>query len=79
MKKEHQVTYKDSFNPFPNKPWFFCVCSTSLLKTQWEKEKWLGTSNFSFTHSVFYPFGELSGIFIKFKIVVYRLFQFQPV
>ena len=27
-------------------------------------------SNFSFTHSVFYPFRELSAIFIKFKIVV---------
>ena len=21
-----------SVNPFPNKPWFLCVCSTSLLK-----------------------------------------------
>ena len=21
------------FNPFPNKPWFLCVCTTSLLKT----------------------------------------------
>ena len=42
-------------NPFPNKPWFLRVCSTSLLKTQWEKEKLLVTSNFSFSHSVFYP------------------------
>ena len=37
-------------NPFPNKPWFLCVCSTSLLKTLWEKEKLLVTSNFSFSH-----------------------------
>ena len=37
------------------------------------------TSNFSFTHGVFYPFRELSDIFIKFKIVVCRLFQFGPV
>ena len=44
------------FNPFPNKPWFLRVCSTSLLKTLWEKEKLLVTSNFSFSHSVFYPF-----------------------
>ena len=43
-------------NPFPNKPWFLRVCSTSLLKTLWEKEKLLVTSNFSFSHSVFYPF-----------------------
>ena len=44
-------------NPFPNKPWFLRVCSTSLAKTLWEKEKLLVTSNFSFSHSVFYPFG----------------------
>ena len=44
------------FNPFPNKPWFLCVWSTSLLKTLWENEKLLITSNFSFFHSVFYPF-----------------------
>ena len=25
--------YKQYLNPFPNKPWFLCVCSTSLLKT----------------------------------------------
>ena len=41
-------------NPFTNKPWFLRVCSTSLLKTVWEKEKRLVTSNFSFSHSVFY-------------------------
>ena len=39
-------------NPFPNKPWFLHVCSTSLLKTLWEKEKLLVISNFSFSHSV---------------------------
>ena len=65
-----------SFNPFPKKPWFARVCNTSLLKTSWEKEKLLVTSNFSFFHSVFYPFGELSAIFIKFEVVVCKLFQF---
>ena len=41
--------------PFPNKPWFLRVCSTSLfIKTLWEKEKLLVTSNFSFSHSVFF-------------------------
>ena len=29
-----------------------------------------------FPHSVFYPFGELSAILIKFEIVVCKLFQF---
>ena len=62
-------------NPFPNKPWFLRVCSTCLLKTLWEKEKLLVTSNFSFTHSAFYPFSELFAIFIKLEIVVCRLFQ----
>ena len=37
-------------------PGFLPVCSTSLLKTLWEKEKLLMTSSFSFSHSVFYPF-----------------------
>ena len=45
-----------SVNPFPNKPLFLRVCSTSLLKTLWEKEKLLIMSNFSFLHDVFYPF-----------------------
>ena len=41
--------------PFPDKPWFLRVCSTSLLKTLWKKEKSIETSNFSFFHIVFYP------------------------
>ena len=65
-----------AFNPFPNKPWFLRVCSLSLLKTLWEKEKLLITSNFSFSHSVFYPFGELTTIFITFEIVICKLFEF---
>ena len=64
------------FNPFSNKPWFLHICSTSLLKTLWEKEKLLITSNFSFSHRVFYLFGELFAIFIKFDIVVRKLFLF---
>ena len=45
----------------------------------WEKEKLLVTSNFSFSHSVFYMFGELSAIFVKFEIVVCKFFQFGTV
>ena len=44
-----------SINCFPNKPWVLCVCSICLLKTLWEKEKLLVTSNFSFSHC-FLPF-----------------------
>ena len=65
-----------SFDPFPNKPWFLRVCSTSLLKTLRETEKLLVTSNFSFSHSVFYVFGELFAIFNKSEVVVCELFQF---
>ena len=55
------------------------VGCTSLLKTLWEEEKLLVASNFSFSRSVFYQFEELSAIFIRFKIVVCTLFQFQRV
>ena len=65
-------------NPFPQNDTFWRHWEASLLKTLWEKEKLLVTSNFSFTPSVFYPFRELSAIF-KFKIVVCTLFQFGPV
>ena len=55
----------------------FYVCAVQVfLKTLREKEKLLVTSNFSFSHSVFYPSGELSAIFVKFKIVVCKFFQF---
>ena len=70
------IYMEERVNPFPNKPWFLRVCSTSLLKTLWEKEKLLVTSNFSFSSSVFYPIFELSTIFIKFKIVVCKPFEF---
>ena len=53
-----------SVNPFSNKPWFLRICSVSLMKTLMEKEKLLVTSNFSFSHSVFYQFGVLSAIFV---------------
>ena len=61
---------------FPNNPWCLRVCSTGLLKTPWEKDKLLVTNNVSFSPSFFYAFGKLSDIFIKFNIVVCKLFQF---
>ena len=50
--------------------------STILLKTMWEKEKLLVTSNFPFSYSVFFHLGELSAISIKFKSVICKLSQF---
>ena len=60
-----------TFNTFQNKPLFLLVCSISLLKTLWEKEKLLVKNNFFLSNSVFpfYPFGKLSAISTKFKIV----------
>ena len=63
----------------PNKPWILRVWRRSFLKTLLEKEKLLLTSNFSFSHSVLYPFRELFAIFIKFEIVVCKVFQFGSV
>ena len=68
--------FQDLFNSFSNKPRFLRVCSTSLLKTLWEKEKLLVTNIFSFSHSVFYLFRELSTILIKLKVIECKLFQF---
>ena len=63
-------------NPFPNKPLFFTCLQNKSFRPMWEKEKLLVMSNFSFSHSVFYLFGELSAIIIEFRIVICKLFQF---
>ena len=44
------------------------------MKTLREKEKLLVMNNFSFSHSVFSLFGELSAIFNKFESVICELF-----
>ena len=54
----------------------FYVCAVEVFWKHWEKEKLLVSSNFSFSHSVFYPFEELYAIFIKIEIVVCKLCQF---
>ena len=66
---------KKKIDPFPHNDTFWRPWETSLLKTLWEKKKLLILSNFSFSHSVFYLFGLLSSIFVKFEIVVCKLFQ----
>ena len=52
------------------------VCSTSLMKIQWEKEKLLVTSNLSFSHSVFYHFGEFEKLFLNFTVALTDLYIF---
>ena len=70
------------FQPFKKekKKNLVITCSAvSVLWKLWEKKKLLVTSNFSFFHSVFYPFGNPSAIFIIFEVVVTKLFQFGKV
>ena len=50
------------FTPFSNKPWFLV---SEVFWKHWEKQKLLVTSNFSFSHNVFYLLGKAK-IFIKF-------------
>ena len=64
----HPIVSHHEFNPFPNKPWFLRVCTSSPLKTLWEKEKLLVTSNFSFSYSALYHCREHSAFFIKYKL-----------
>ena len=75
----HPYPHRPHTHPHPphkKETWVLRVCSTSLLKTLWKKEKLFFTSNFSFSQSVFYPFAEVSATVIKFKIVVCKLVQF---
>ena len=62
---------------FPKQALGFPCLQYKSLKTLWEKEKLLVTSNFSFSHSVFYPLGKRPTIWIKVEIVVCKLFQFK--
>ena len=57
----------------------FYMSEVQVFWKHWEKEKLLITSNFSFSHGVFYPVGELSAIFIKSEIVVCQFFEFRRV
>ena len=61
---------------YQTSPYFYMSAVMSILKTLCEKEKLLVMSNFSFSQSVFYPSVELWSIFIKFEIVVSKLYEF---
>ena len=72
-----RLKFCQSVNPFPNKLWFLRVCGRSLLKTLWEKEKLLVMSNFSFSHSVFYPFGNFVPFSSNLKLSSAKSFGFE--
>ena len=52
-----------------------CVCCTSLLKTLWKKGEIARNEQFLLFQQCFLTFWE-TAIFIKFKIVICKLFQF---
>ena len=52
-----KIYANDILNPLPHNATFWHTKDTQLWKTLWEKEKLHVTSNFSFTHNVFYPTG----------------------
>ena len=63
----------DYYKPFPKQAWVFtCLQYKPLGNT-------VGKGEIAFSHSVFYPFVELSANLIPFEIVVCKLFQFGKV
>ena len=67
---------REVLNLFPIKSFFFTCLDYKSFENTMEKGEILVKSNFSFSHTVFYPIVELSDIFIKYEIVVCKLFQF---
>ena len=61
-------------NPFQNKPLFLCVCSKSSENIVGKGEM-TRNEQFPFSHGIFYPFGELSAIHMKFRIIICKPFQ----
>ena len=65
----NDVTCTRQFSPFPNKPWFLRVWGTGLLKTLGKGEI-ARNEHFLLYSQCFYPFGELTTIFMKSEIYV---------
>ena len=77
----HQIESfcRRQFKPFPNKPWFLTCLQHKTFENTVGKGEIAHNEHFSFTHSVFYPLGDLSAIFVKFEIVGCKLFQLRRV
>ena len=63
-------------NAFPNMPEFLRVCSTSRLKTLWGKGEIARNDQFLLVPQWFLPVWKPPVIYIKFEIVVCKLFEF---
>ena len=55
---------------------FTCLQYKCIERKHYRKGEIAHTSISSFSHSVFYPLGELSAIFIRSKIIVFEVIQF---
>ena len=75
--KLHKLHAQPHFNPLTQTNPGFHVSAVQVFRKQYGKR--IVRSNFSFSHYVFYQFGELSAIFIKYEIVVCKLFQIRRV
>ena len=76
----YRSTYLLLPNPFPNKPWVFICLQHKSFENIVGKGEIVHSKRFlPFPTVFFYPFGELSATFIKFEIVVCKLFQFGTV
>ena len=66
----------NTFNPFSNRSWFLRVCRRNLLKTLWEKGEIAHYEQFLLFPTVFSTLlDNFLPYFIKFKIVVCKLFS----
>ena len=61
---------------FPKQAHVFTCLQYKSLENNVRKGEIANNEQFLFSHSVFYPFGEFPAVFIKFEIVVCKLFQF---
>ena len=60
------IQMRPTLTPSQTSPGFYASAVQVFLKTLWENEKLLVTSNFSFSHSAFYPFWRTSYHFHQF-------------
>ena len=59
-----------SFNPLLHRYSFWSINNRQLLKTFWEKEKLLVTSNFSISHNVFYSIKTIVSPFVHILDII---------
>ena len=63
-------------NPFPNKPWVLRVCNTKSLENNVGNGEIARDEQFLHFSQCSILFEKLSAIFVKFEIVVCKLFQY---